>query len=358
MRSSATGADGAPRGSAPVSRRLLLGIGGLAMAITGCSAPPQSLMETTATGSAAIIGGTLATSYPESTFVDLYAKGSYIAACSGALIAPIVAITAAHCITGVPGSIPDSWVVTAPYAGKTPTKVFGTAVYDYTLGTENITPTQHDVGLLFLDTPVMLSSYPTIQTTELMDGSEVVNIGRMNNGVLSTTDMYVSADVAVMDGSEISPPFPYDYAAMDVIESGDSGGPDELPGLMTPHVIVAVNSGDGMSTEVLARTDPINTWIAMEVMTHMTPPVIDAGVDSAMPATGAEDSGAPPAQDSGGIPSLSGPPPGGVAFPSSASSGCAVGGARGSRDEGSPGFDAAWLALGAALLWRGKRRRS
>jgi hypothetical protein len=357
MGSPVLGADRAPR--PPRScRRVLVGFGGLVVAtVTGCSSSPRSL-EATGTEGATIIGGTLATSYPESTFVDLYAKGSYIAACSGAMIAPIVAITAAHCITGVPGSVPDSWVVTAPYAGKTPTRVFGTAVYDYTGGTDNITPTQHDVGLLFLDTPVMLSSYPTIATTELMDGSEVVNVGRMNNGVLSTTDMYVSPNVAVMDGSEITPPFPYDYAAMDVIESGDSGGPDEVPG-MTPHLIVAVNSGDGMGTEVLARTDPVNTWITMEVMTHMTPPAMDAGVDSAPPPVAA-DSGAPPAEDSGGIPSLSGPPPGEVAFPNT-SKGCAVAGVRsrdGARDPASPPVDAAWLALGAALLWRGKRRRS
>jgi hypothetical protein len=59
--------------------------------------------------------------------------------------------------------------------------------------------------------------------------------------------------------------YPYDYEATEVIESGDSGGPDMKAGT---HTIVAVNSGAGSGTEVLARVDLLYSWIQQQIANH------------------------------------------------------------------------------------------
>jgi hypothetical protein len=322
------------------------------VALAVACSPSSRDHEPTGTLGSPILGGSVASAYPEAALVDLYAKGQLIAACSGAVISPLVVLTAGHCVTGEPGAIPDGWVVTAPYAGKQPVKVAGSAVYDWAGGTSTIVPTQHDLGVLFLDSEIMLQSYPTLSQTELTDGTQVVNLGRINNGTLSTTDLYASPPVAVSDGSEVMPPFPYDYSAMDVIESGDSGGPDEVVG-MTPHLIVAVNSGEGGGSEVLARTDPIYAWIEMEIQTHVTPPVIDAGADAQGDASTVSD--ADSQQPDTSFP-MNGPPPGVVAFPNT-SKGCAVGRA-GRSAGGPPRADVGWAALLGLAWWRRRRSRT
>jgi hypothetical protein len=112
------------------------------------------------------------------------------------------------------------------------------------------------------------------------DGTRIVNIGRINNGVLSNTSLFVSKPIPVRGATSVG--FPFDYVAMEVIESGDSGGPDELPGT-DPHQIVAVNSGAGGGTEVLARVDLLRSWILGKVASHgggggtTPPPAPDAG---------------------------------------------------------------------------------
>ncbi|HLK36569.1 MAG TPA: hypothetical protein VKU41_07430, partial [Polyangiaceae bacterium] len=101
---------------------------------------------------------------------------------------------------------------------------------------------------------------------ELADNSQVVNIGRIQDGSVSTTDLFVSTPVSVMDGATAG--YDFDYSAQDIIESGDSGGPDEVPA-SSPHLIVAVNSGGGTG-EVLARTDPpaVYKWILQQIAAH------------------------------------------------------------------------------------------
>jgi hypothetical protein len=326
-----------------------IGFASLVAFLGACSPSSRDAHEPTGTAGAAILGGSVASDYPEAALVDLYAKGLLIAACSGAVVAPLVVLTAGHCVTGEPGAVPDAWVVTAPYAGKVPTRVFGSAVYDWAGGTSTIVPNQHDIGLLFLETPIMMASYPTLANMEQTDGTMVVNLGRINNGTLSNTDLYASPPVAVSDGSEVTPAFPFDYSAMDVIESGDSGGPDEVAG-MTPHLIVAVNSGEGGGSEVLARTDPVATWIAMELQTHVTPPVIDAG-DPPADASAMPEAAAPPVPDAS-FP-MNGPPPDMVSFPNT-SKGCAAGGHAGPADAGAL---VAWaIGLFGSAFARRKRR--
>ena len=206
----------------------------------------------------AIIGGTVASGYPEAVLIDMSKGGQLYAACSGSVIAPHVVLTAGHCVIGV-----DGWTVTAPYAGGQKASSTKTASYDYTSTQEYVDANAHDVALIFLDTPINLTTYPTIASAPLANGAKIVNIGRINNGTLSNKNLYVSPAITVSPGAASG--FPYDYVATDKIQSGDSGGPDMAYGT---HTIVSVNSGAGGTTEVLARVDLIHDWIAQQIAAH------------------------------------------------------------------------------------------
>jgi secreted trypsin-like serine protease len=217
-------------------------------------------------------GAGRATEYPEAALVDVLRGGQLGAYCSGALIAPSVVLTAGHCVKGQAGLVPDAWTVTLPYAGHQRIDAVGAVTYDWESTNGTVDPGKHDIGLVFLARPVHLPAgqCPRLATEPLRDHTDVVHVGRLDDGHLSTTSLFVGEPVPVIDGTAAG--FPFDYDAEAVIARGDSGGPVEQPGA-NPHVIVAVGSGSYPGkNEVLARVDllnsPSNRWIAEQIGVH------------------------------------------------------------------------------------------
>jgi hypothetical protein len=224
----------------------------------GCAAsssPEDELDELEAGGQEEpIIGGAKATGYPEAALIDMGYGSQIQSACSGALIAPKVVLTAGHCI----GKFTD-WYITLPFANGQKAHGKG-SVFDYTSNGNYVEPNQHDVGLIVLDTPLSLASYPLVASKPVPDGTKIQNIGRINNGSFSNSALFISQPIAVKDAKNSG--FPFDYITDEVIQPGDSGGPVVVNGT---HNIVAVNSGAGGGTEVLAKVDLVQSWIKQTV---------------------------------------------------------------------------------------------
>jgi V8-like Glu-specific endopeptidase len=247
----------------------------LALFVAACAACSSDISGTaTSVDFEAIIDGTPASAYPEAVYlnIDMSEEGGY--ACTGALIAPRVVLTAGHCVDGH-----GVWEV---YAGSAYRRSTDAAVYDWKEeGVELVNPKHHDVALVFLDDAVNLASYPVLSDAKVPDGTEVVNVGRVQNGAVLSSEYQAGATISAADRIG----YPYDYTSAQVIEPGDSGGPVFLKG---SHTLVAVNSGAGSEIQVLARVDLVYDWIEEQVAAHGGAPKSGKG-DGSSGANGTAD---------------------------------------------------------------------
>lgn len=207
--------------------------------VMGCAADANEQEEAAGETSQEIIGGQVASAYEEAALIN---GNGYI--CSGAIIAPRIALTAGHCVGG------SSYTVKVPYANNQSAR--GTRVWtNYVATGDTVNPNTLDVAVIILDTPITLSKYPKLASAPIADGTNTINVGRIKDGTASYSNLYFGRDVAVSDGA---PSFPLAYRGSTIIQSGDSGGP-VYTGSGANRTLVAVNSGASPSWQVLARVD-------------------------------------------------------------------------------------------------------
>jgi hypothetical protein len=255
----------------------------------GCASESESV-DTEAIGAVIqpIIGGVSASDYPEAAILNMRTATGATYACTASLIAPQVVLTAGHCVDGM-----ASFDVFVGTSTQTSTSA---ETFDWNeRGATLVNPNHHDIGLVYLSKPVQLAAYPTLASAALANGASAVNVGRIHNGLTSST---WKATVTLGPGASVG--YPFDYASKGVIEQGDSGGPVFQLGT---HDIVAVNSGAGGGTQVLARVDLLLAWIQQRVAAHggfassassdAGAPKSDAGVADGGPTK--PDAAAPPA---------------------------------------------------------------
>jgi hypothetical protein len=161
---------------------------------------------------------------------------------SGALVAPRVVLTAAHCVAGF-----DSWEVRAPYTKPTPATAVSKTAKVYPKNKEGAF--ENDLAVLLLETGIDLGGkYPTLHGGDLFPiGTKLVVLGSTHNGPPSQTKLYQMpvALVSFPDNINVYGGNPQ------VVERGDSGGPVYVAD--KDHEIAAVVSGHiGLSQRFVA----------------------------------------------------------------------------------------------------------
>jgi secreted trypsin-like serine protease len=244
------------------SRTMMLSIITLVFAIVIAAACAEQPAERVGSGAASIVLGTPATEHPEAVLVDLYLGGVAQAYCSGTVVAPYVVLTAGHCVDGY-----DAWQISAPYAGNQSAQSSSGEMLDWTGNGDTLNPQAHDVAALILSTPITLPTYPVLATVPVPDGTPVTNVGRVQDGVLSSTALFESMPLRVYGATPYG--WPLDYLTMDAVQSGDSGGPDYWASPTGP-ILVAINSGATKSNnyEVLTRIDLAAPWISTQIAAY------------------------------------------------------------------------------------------
>lgn len=252
-------------------------------AMCGCLASGDQ--EPVEAAGAAIMGGKPATQYPEAVVVT----ASGLIPCWGVVLAPRVVLSAGHC-----RSLTKSYNVLAPNADNQ----MANGSSDWT--SYNGDPaTSSDTLLIFLDTPITLTSYPTISDSQVPTGTAVLDVGRTLNGAITMDDYYSPPVTIEGPGTPLGFPFNYE-ASPDISEDGDSGGPIEVPGSV-PHLVVAIVDTDTIEQNI-TEASPIDLFARLDVVHDAIVAQIASHADAGAPAvdSGRAEKDAEPVQDSGG----------------------------------------------------------
>jgi hypothetical protein len=242
-----------------VAVRLLVSSLSMFAALSCAPFGPDETSEDADKNDQAIIGGKPALGYPEAALVNMLYGSQISSICSGAVIAPKVVLTAGHCVVG--GF--TGWEVVAPFANGQKAYAQKASTYDYKDTSGYVNPNQHDVGLVFLKTPIALDKYPEVASKPIASGGLLQNIGRIQDGQASWSQLFIGPQIVAQSGSGYG--YPYAYVTTMKIQPGDSGGLVVGAG---SHTIYAVNSGAGGGTQILARVDQVYTWIDQQVQAN------------------------------------------------------------------------------------------
>ncbi len=165
---------------------------------------------------------------------------------SGVLIAPRLVLTSGHLVAGK-----GKWVVTAA-DGKTKVNGSRAVTYDWLkYDSQKAHPRKHDIGVIYLDDSIKLSSYPKLVTERSLDGAKATRIRGTGAGFQTA-----EALLGRVQGA------PSSYLSDSGLETLDTGG-----AVYNDHGIVGIVSGKGLTTNKLyiARTDRLAKWLAPKI---------------------------------------------------------------------------------------------
>jgi hypothetical protein len=217
-----------------------------------------------------IVSERSAVSYAEA--VRIVPNDAYAEACSGAIIAPRVVLTAAHCVVFVPSR---TWRVTAPFAMGGPETHTARDGEPMDAAFQNVSRDDYairelsDVALLYLDAPFAnalgAKLRPRAYAVRKSDApSWVSSVGRSIGG----EGPGLSLSLPTMLDEPASARARIEYQTARITNGKESGGPLFIE---DTHELVAVHAhvDPGGKTEAWARVDgDVYIWITQKVSSH------------------------------------------------------------------------------------------